>query len=215
MSANQESSVDETVETSSKDLSDTAPEDVENLVEANDEDNINAAKAANGNTQSTSDALEDDIDASATEAEIAALKNEAKKNMEGWQRTLAEFQNYKRRVEREQKELRDRVALETIGNMLPIIDDFERALASIPEDFAENPWMNGVKLIKDKFNKLLDEHNVVAVDPVGQPFDPNHHQAVSRDDSDEYDSDHVIETLQKGYLSGDTLLRPAIVRIAN
>lgn len=75
--------------------------------------------------------------------------------------------------------------------------------------------MSGVTLIQGKFKRLLDEQSVEAVDPVGQPFDPNLHQAIAMDDSDEHESGTVIETLQKGYVSGDILLRPAMVRVAN
>lgn len=147
--------------------------------------------------------------------ELTAVKAEAQKNLEGWQRTLAEFQNYKRRVEREQQDLSQRLTMNTLSKVLPIIDDFERAMANVPDDLRDNPWMNGVHLIQGKFKKLLDEHEIQIIDPAGQPFDPNLHQAIAMDDSSEHESGHVIETLQKGYISGDTLLRPALVRVAN
>jgi len=143
------------------------------------------------------------------------LRAEAEKNLAGWQRERAEFQNFKRRIEREQRDMKEKSTLEAISQLLPIIDDFERALENVPEEFASNPWLNGVSLIQGKFQKLLDAHSVETIDPVGEPFDPNHHQAISKDDSDEYESDVVIQTLQKGYISGDTLLRPALVRVAN
>jgi molecular chaperone GrpE len=189
----------------------TAEETVETVPEANetpqDLPETNTDTPENGETA-------DDIETNQNE-ELAKVKQEAEKNMAGWQRTLAEFQNYKRRVEREQKDLRQRAAVETVTQMLPIIDDFERALNNIPKDFEGNPWMNGVELIQGKFNRLLEENDIEIIDPVGEAFDPNHHQAVSRDDSDDVESDHVIETLLKGYVSGNVLLRPALVRIAN
>ncbi|GAB4520207.1 MAG: hypothetical protein OHK0046_30120 [Anaerolineae bacterium] len=146
---------------------------------------------------------------------LTKAQAEARINMEGWQRTLAEFQNYKRRVEREQKDLRQRASVEALTKILPIMDDFERALASIPTELAENPWMNGVSLILGKFKRLLEDHHVEILDPVGQPFDPNRHQAITIDQSDTVESGHVIETLQKGYISGEILLRPALVRVAS
>ena len=145
---------------------------------------------------------------------LTKLKAEAGKNLEGWQRTLAEFQNYKRRTEREQKELRQRVGLDILANILPIIDDFERALLNIPEELQNNAWIDGITLVQTKFNKLLDEHDVEIVDPIGEEFDPNHHQAIGTGDSDEFESGQVIETLQKGYHCGNVLLRPAVVRVA-
>lgn len=144
-----------------------------------------------------------------------AAVSEAEKNLQGWQRTLAEFQNYKRRVERESKEIRQKTALDTLVKMLPIIDDFERALASLPDDMKDNPWINGVTLIQSKFQKLLEEYEVSIIDPVGELFDPNQHEAVGRDDDTDVESGHVSATLQKGYQCGERVLRPALVRVAS
>jgi molecular chaperone GrpE len=128
---------------------------------------------------------------------------------------MAEFQNYRRRIEREQNDLRHRASLDTLASVLPIIDDFERALANVPEEFEDTPWVIGVSLIRDKFKKLLEDHDIVPINPIGEEFDPSRHQAISKEDSDEFESNHVIETLQMGYISGNVLLRPALVRIAN
>ena len=147
--------------------------------------------------------------------ELEVLRVEATKNLEGWQRTLAEFQNYKRRVEREQKDIRQKVALDILADLLPILDDFERAMNNLPDELHGNPWINGVRLMPAKFNKLLDNYEVTAIDPKGEEFDPTLHQAIGMDDSDEYESGHVIDTLQKGYICGDIVLRPALVRVAN
>lgn len=146
---------------------------------------------------------------------IKNLRAEAAQHKDALQRTMADFQNYKRRTEREKSLLSHKSALDTITKMLPIIDDFERAMANVPEDLEGNPWMNGVTLIQGKFKKLLEEHAVEVLDPQGEAFDPNIHQAISMDDSEDVPSGHVIETLQKGYQSGDILLRPAMVRVAN
>lgn len=144
-----------------------------------------------------------------------ALKQEIEKNRAGWQRALADFQNYKRRTERELTESRQRAAHDTLRGVLPVIDDFERALANVPEDLQGNPWMNGVELILKKLNKLLEEHEVAPIDPVGQPFDPNQHEAIGVGESDEVESGHVMETLQKGYIANGRVLRPALVRVAS
>jgi molecular chaperone GrpE len=160
-------------------------------------------------------AQDEEVADSKDNSQLAQAHAEAAKNLEGWQRTLAEFQNYKRRVEREQQDLRQRVALETLTKTLAIIDDLERAIDNTPEDLQDNPWLDGVNMIHGKFIKLLDEYQVSVIDPVGEQFDPNTHQAISKDDSNEFDSGYVIETLQKGYISGDVLLRPALVRVAN
>ncbi|PJF21826.1 MAG: nucleotide exchange factor GrpE, partial [Phototrophicales bacterium] len=77
------------------------------------------------------------------------------------------------------------------------------------------PWINGVALIQGKFKKLMDEYDIQPIAPDGEAFDPNIHEAISMDASDDVESGHVIETVLKGYISGDIVLRPAMVRVAN
>jgi molecular chaperone GrpE len=146
--------------------------------------------------------------------QLAAAKREAQQNLEGRQRTLAEFQNYKKRVERELAERYQTASLDTVAKLFPIIDDFERGLANIPEDFSGHSWLEGITLIQRKFQKLLDDYEVVAIDPVGEVFDPSLHEAVGVDTDTDAKSGHVTVTLQKGYLCGDRVLRPAMVRVA-
>lgn len=146
---------------------------------------------------------------------MATFKAEAERNLEGWQRERAEFQNYKRRVERDQKDIQRRSELDTIIKVLPIVDDFERALANIPSDLLDNGWVHGTALILNKFKKLFEEYEIAMINPANEPFDPYLHQAIMREDSSEVESGHIIETLQKGYKSGDTILRPALVKVAN
>jgi molecular chaperone GrpE len=98
--------------------------------------------------------------------------------------------------------------------LLPIIDDIERAMTSVPDGLQDNPWAGGVSAIYRKFQKLLDERGVTIIDPVGQVFDPNCHEAVATEESTEVESGHVTVTLQKGYAFGDRVLRPALVRVA-
>ncbi|MCL4254680.1 MAG: nucleotide exchange factor GrpE, partial [Anaerolineae bacterium] len=146
---------------------------------------------------------------------MATFKAESERNLEGWQRERAEFQNYKRRVERDQKDIQRRSELDTIIKILPIVDDFERALANIPSDLLDNGWVHGTALILNKFKKLFEEYEIAMINPANEPFDPYLHQAIMREDSSEVESGHIIETLQKGYKSGDTILRPALVKVAN
>ena len=140
---------------------------------------------------------------------------EAKTNEDGWQRARAEFANYKKRIERERGELFQRAALDTLKALLPIIDDFDRAFEGVPEALGEDPWLDGISMIRRKFVNLLELYEVEAIDPTGGPFDPNLHQAIGAEDSDEVESGHVIATLQKGYRAGDRVLRLALVKVAN
>ncbi len=146
---------------------------------------------------------------------LIEAQKEAKVNEDGWQRARAEFANYKKRTERERGELFQRAALDTLGALLPIIDDFDRAFESLPEDIRDSAWIGGVEMIQRKFASLLDGYGVEAIDPTGAAFDPVLHQAVLAEDSDELESGHVIETLQKGYRAGDAVLRLALVKVAS
>jgi molecular chaperone GrpE len=194
--------------TDEKQAPETAPEDTPETNQAVVDD------TETDETTQQVDMKEQTIDQELDER-ISKLESEIERNKQGWQRTMAEFQNYKRRIEREQQAATVRLSMEVLTKLLPIIDDFERAMANRPEEFEAHPWFGGTILIGGKFQKLLDEYNVEVIDPVGEPFDPNIHQAITMDDSDEVESGHVIETLQKGYQSGDHLLRPALVRVAN
>ncbi len=148
--------------------------------------------------------------------QLEALKQEAQTNLEGWQRARADFTNYKKRMERELSDSREKTALDTLVKMLPIVDDFERAVQNMPADLSQHPWVSGTALILKKFEKLLDEYQVTTIDPVGQPFDPHQHEAVGMDDPvDGIASGHITVTLQKGYICGERVLRPALVRVAS
>ncbi len=171
---------------------------------------------------------EEDADDSANEEEAPELpeginlmqafieaQREAQSNKDGWQRARAEFANYKKRTERERSDLFQRASLDTLKSLLPIVDDFDRAFESLPEDISDNPWIGGVSMIQRKFAGLLEQYEVEAIDPTGDPFDPNLHQAIGTEDSAEVESGHVTETLQKGYRAGDSILRLALVKVAS
>jgi molecular chaperone GrpE len=112
-------------------------------------------------------------------------------------------------------ESHQKASLDALIKFLPIMDDFERAMENVPEDLKDNPWFSGISLLQGKFKKLLEEYDVEEVIPTGELFDPNMHQAIGMDESDEVESGHVTATLQKGYSTGERILRPALVRVAN
>lgn len=182
--------------------------------------NADEAKAE----ETANESSDETADAAAPAAELAqgtnlmqaliAAQKEAQSNKEGWQRSQAEFANYKKRVARERSELFQRGSLDALQSLLPVIDDFDRAFENVPEDISENPWIGGVAMIQRKFETLLEKFEIEAIDPTGEPFDPNLHEAIGADDSDEVESGHVTATLQKGYRAGKIILRPALVRVA-
>lgn len=148
-----------------------------------------------------------------TPEQVRALAEQAQQYMDGWQRSRAEFANYKKRIEREMKDSYQNASADVLKSVLPIIDDFDRALANIPADIAQSPWVNGTSAIQRKFAKLLNDFNVTILDPEGEPFDANLHEAVAMDTDGDAPSGTVTATLQKGYLVDERVLRPALVRV--
>jgi molecular chaperone GrpE len=145
---------------------------------------------------------------------VQVLQAKADEYLAGWQRERADFANYKRRVEREMRESFINGGLDAIKKVLPLVDDFERAVENVPQHLKGEPWLNGTELLLNKLHKLLTEYNVEVLDPLGEAFDPNRHQAIAMDDSGDGTSGHVTEVLQKGYVCGERVLRPAMVRVA-
>jgi molecular chaperone GrpE len=146
---------------------------------------------------------------------LIEAQTEAQTNKDGWQRARAEFANYKKRVEREKTDMFQRASLDTLRALLPIIDDFDRAFDNVPDEISDNPWLGGISMIQRKFDNVLEQYNIEVIDPVGDVFDPNYHEAIGTDDSDDVESGHVTVTLQKGYKAGEQILRPALVRVAS
>lgn len=131
------------------------------------------------------------------------------------QRERADFVNFRKRVEREKSESRNTYVASTVTKFLPVLDDFDRAMASVPSEVGENGWVEGFALIHKKFNDLLNQLGVVPIDPLGQPFDPNLHEAVGSEDSEQFESGTVSTVLQKGYMLDDKCIRVAMVKVAN
>jgi len=151
-------------------------------------------------------------------AEMDALKHqleeaEAKlaESVDGWQRSQAEFQNYKKRVERDNEMMRANMKGDIVKKILPVLDDLERAMQNRP---ADEPWTGGIELIVRKFQTLLDSEGVKKIEAEGVEFNPNFHEAISNEPSDEVESGYVIAVVQNGYMLGERVIRPALVRVA-
>lgn len=154
--------------------------------------------------------------------ELTALQKEldearliAAEYLDGWQRSIAEFANYKKRIERDREQIQQTLTGMIVKRYLEVVDDLERALKTRPNDGDGAVWANGVELIYRKLLNLLDSQEVKTMDALGQPFDPNKHEAIGHMESTVYPSGHIAEVVQNGYLIGDRVLRPALVRIVN
>ena len=129
-------------------------------------------------------------------------------------RKSAEFDNYRRRVERERREQADRTVTDLLLEMLPIVDDLERALKAEAIGEQAEAYRTGVDLIYRQMLELLKRRGVTPFDAAGQDFDPHLHQAVVSEDSPGRRDGEVVEQFSRGYLIGERLLRPAMVKVA-
>jgi len=142
------------------------------------------------------------------EGQLAKAREEAQKYLANWQRAEADLQNYKKRAEQERDELRRFGNVSLIINLLPIIDDFERAFASLDSHLAGLSWFDGIYLIYRKLSQLLENAGVRPIEADGQDFDPRYHEAVAHVEGEE---GKVISVVQRGYKLHDRVLRPAMV----
>ena len=129
-------------------------------------------------------------------------------------RQMAEFENFRKRTDKEKSQMFDMGAKNVIEKILPVIDNFERGLENVPAD-ADEAFANGMKMIYKQMTDELDKLGVKPIEAVGQPFDPNIHNAVMQVESDEYESGTVAQELQKGYMYRDTLVRPSMVSVVS
>ena len=151
-------------------------------------------------------------DVEALKQTLAEEKTKAETNLAGWQRAQADFVNYKRRTEQEKEELSSFAKAALIFSLLPILDDLERAFTSVPHNLAKLSWVDGIKLIERKLWAILEAQGLSAIEALGEPFDPNLHEAAMHGKGKE---GIVIDELQKGYKLHDRVIRPAMVAVGN
>lgn len=174
--------------------------------------------SANPAAENGKDEAQDAVEQDAVEALQLALQSaqeEAAKNLDGWQRAQADFVNYKKRIEREQVQMRLDATTRVVKRFLEVIDDLDRAMANAPGDGAEADWFTGVDLVYRKLLNILDSEGVTPMQVEGEEFDPNLHEAIAMEDSPDHESGQIIEEVQKGYMLGERVLRPAQVRVAS
>ena len=135
-------------------------------------------------------------------------KQRAGKQYESWQRSAADYQNYKRRMEEERREVARLASISLIINLLPLMDDIERALSSVDPKIAGLTWIDGIWMIYRKFEAVLQNAGVTEIEADAQQFDPTVHEAISEVDGEE---GKVLSVVQKGYKLGDRVIRPAMV----
>ena len=149
------------------------------------------------------------------QAELEAAKQEGKEAYDRFLRVSAEFENYKKRSTREMDDFRKYANQSLIKEMLAVVDNLERALNSTNGNSNIDKCMaDGVSLTLQEILKVFEKFNVKPIESIGQPFDPNFHQAMMQEETDDYAENTVINELQKGYMIHDRLLRPSMVVVA-
>ncbi len=141
---------------------------------------------------------------------LAEEKEKSEKYLASWQRAQADFTNYKRRNEQERADVVDYANSTLILNMLPVLDDLERALGSVPDKLAGSPWVDGIRHIYRKLQATLEAQGISVIEAEGKEFDPNLHEAVM---SVEGEEGKIIEETQKGYRLRNRVIRPTRVKV--
>ena len=147
------------------------------------------------------------------ESPLEAMRREKDRLQDQLLRTAAEFDNYRKRVERDRRDQAEAATASALTGLLPIIDDLERALKT-PTGGDIESFRKGIELIHQQMLELLRKRGVKAIEAVGADFDPRYHQAVAHESSPNHREGEVIEEFARGYMLGDRLLRPAMVKVA-
>ena len=151
----------------------------------------------------------------ALEKELDSLQAQVEEQQDGWLRTRADFDNYKKRVQRDAQRTQQDAIANIIKVYLVIADDLERALKNKPEGKEDAGWINGIELIYKKLINLIKNQGVELLDvKPGDEFDPNIHEAITQEEHPDFQDGQIIDIVQPGYCISDRIIRPAMVRVA-
>lgn len=148
------------------------------------------------------------------EQQLAQATQEAAEAKAGWQRSAADFANFRRRTEQERADLLGLASDSLLLKVVALADDFDRALELVPQEGRGSPWLEGIAAIDRKLRQLLESEGVTPMQAQGRPFDPREHEAVAHEDTAEAPDGSVLRELQRGYYVRDRVLRPALVAVA-
>jgi molecular chaperone GrpE len=152
--------------------------------------------------------------ADALQRQLDEVREQSEQNLHNWQRSAADFANFKRRSEEEANALGEFARAILITKLLGVLDDFDRALESVPNE-AHEGWVEGIRLVERKLRGVLESEGVTQIEALGQPFDPNLHEAVVHEETSDHPDNQVTAELQRGYRLRDRVIRPALVKVAN
>lgn len=147
-------------------------------------------------------------------AEVKEARAQAEELQQRLLRAQADFDNFRRRTVKEKEELAQYASSKLVTQLLPVLDNFERALAAAQTGSEEQSFVKGVDMIFRQFMQVLEQEGVKAMNAVGEPFNPEFHQAIMQVESEEHEEGTVVEEVQKGYMLKDRVLRPAMVKVS-
>jgi molecular chaperone GrpE len=139
-------------------------------------------------------------------------KTKAEEYLANWQRSQADFINYKRRSDKEKEELGEYARAAIVQCVLPILDDFERAISAVPDEAVDANWVEGVRMIERKLRTILESEGLSCIEAIGEPFDPYQHEAVRQESGEE---GVVLDEVQKGYKFKDKVIRASQVVVGS
>lgn len=174
----------------------------------NEEPEADAASETNSFTEEVSEGASD------TGAEVKRLQDLADEYQGRALRAQADFDNFRRRTQKEKEELAQYATSKLVTELLTVLDNFERALVTTPGSPESEAFVKGVNMIFRQLDGVLKSEGLTAMETVGQPFNPEYHQAIMQVESEEYEEGIVTEEVQKGYLLKDRVLRPAMVKVS-
>ena len=146
--------------------------------------------------------------------QLEEVESQAAEYLEGWQRARAEFANAKKRLEKQRTAAYQNATSDFAAKMLPILDDFGRAIDSVPQEIENDKWYVGIELVHKKLVAILENLNLETIEAVGKPFDPNIHEALALIEAEGVESGVIVEEIQVGYRLGDRVIRPSLVNVA-
>ena len=173
------------------------------------EEELNESQAMAGEVSIEDERVKANFDVLQTQ--LAEAEAKASEYKDSWARSQAEFQNYRKRIERDNELMYASMKGDIIKKVLPALDDLERALQNRPADDA---WASGIELIARKLQNILESEGLKRIEAQGAHFDPTFHEAITHEPSEDVESEHVIAVVQNGYMLGERVIRPAMVRVA-
>lgn len=181
----------------------------------NDAENTEAKETEDNKETDSKEALETDKTEDCGDSEKDELKKKAEDYLDKYQRTLAEFDNFRKRTIKEKASMYDDGIRDFALNLIPVIDNFDRAVSSVSEEEKETGLYKGIEMVLKQFTEILTSMGVKEIEAQGQPFDPNLHNAVMHIEDEKYDENVIVSVLQKGYICKDKVIRPSMVQVAN